>query len=671
MNTQQPASMNMPTYFANTDPYYEQASVTYTRAGPNADSAQYPGYYYYGHFPENHPPWPPYASEQPLYSLPDEHDGTHESDTTLANALHSQQLNTVLLEVPFSMPIYQRPFFYPNSAMVGQCAYPPHPENSQPEQALYAQNGHHAPSQTFTNVCSPHPPKHMYLNSALASHTQPPYMYRDFTSCYGYPTMLSPQVMPQAYPVLPNYAPAHVPAAREVKETVQKHRMHSSSGDFRGRRANPKLGKARQWGEGPVRESSTENEPAKLDEEHGKGNGAATSPPRSKMSLHCGATSESQRQGMRTNFVMWCGNVPSDAMVDELWSFFIGIPDDFGLDNTSAGSSPNATQGSDSSLGLSDPQEPGLVADNAAGIVSIFIISPQRGKGVHVSWYRAQTKAHEQKEVGSASDALSFTSTNSSLLRQPMFEHRFFILKSSSHEALVEALRTNVWRTQPHNEPVLDQAFRNSKRVTLLFSENFSGQFFGHADMASHIGGALPADTALKEKRGIPPDREYGSASAEMHSSDGVDRTSTSSSISGTPSINAERDAKEELAREAKERNLSLENMDRTHIENAGDTHMDTGILPRDISAVTYPSGAPCMPSQNLTPLIHEKTAQIGSPFYITWKNADPLPFADIQSLRNPWRDNRLVKVSRDGTELEPNVGRRLLDLWGPHNTTA
>lgn len=37
------------------------------------------------------------------------------------------------------------------------------------------------------------------------------------------------------------------------------------------------------------------------------------------------------------------------------------------------------------------------------------------------------------------------------------------------------------------------------------------------------------------------------------------------------------------------------------------------------------------------------------------------MPFIRTRHLRNPWNANREVKISRDGTEVEPVVGERLL----------
>lgn len=53
-----------------------------------------------------------------------------------------------------------------------------------------------------------------------------------------------------------------------------------------------------------------------------------------------------------------------------------------------------------------------------------------------------------------------------------------------------------------------------------------------------------------------------------------------------------------------------------------------------------------------------------GDCFKVEWLCTDRLPFYRTRHLRNPWNHDREVKVSRDGTELEPGVGKRLLDEW-------
>jgi hypothetical protein len=61
----------------------------------------------------------------------------------------------------------------------------------------------------------------------------------------------------------------------------------------------------------------------------------------------------------------------------------------------------------------------------------------------------------------------------------------------------------------------------------------------------------------------------------------------------------------------------------------------------------------------------HEsETEAWGESFKIEWLCTDKLPFHRTRHIRNPWNHDREVKVSRDGTEVEPIVGQRLLDEW-------
>jgi hypothetical protein len=60
-----------------------------------------------------------------------------------------------------------------------------------------------------------------------------------------------------------------------------------------------------------------------------------------------------------------------------------------------------------------------------------------------------------------------------------------------------------------------------------------------------------------------------------------------------------------------------------------------------------------------------------GKPFQIEWVSTNRLPFYRTRGLRNPWNANREVKIARDGTELEPSVGERLVHMFhrlGPSN---
>jgi hypothetical protein len=112
----------------------------------------------------------------------------------------------------------------------------------------------------------------------------------------------------------------------------------------------------------------------------------------------------------------------------------------------------------------------------------------------------------------------SYASTNSSFLVRH-FPRRFFILKSATtvstveilieprpiltwQEELQEAVKTGTWRTQRHNEPVLDQAFRTASEVILIFGANKAGEFFGYARMVEPIDKEKAARRAALQSAG-------------------------------------------------------------------------------------------------------------------------------------------------------------------------
>ena len=59
-----------------------------------------------------------------------------------------------------------------------------------------------------------------------------------------------------------------------------------------------------------------------------------------------------------------------------------------------------------------------------------------------------------------------------------------------------------------------------------------------------------------------------------------------------------------------------------------------------------------------------------GESFQVEWIRTDRLSFNRTRNLRNAWNHDREIKVSRDGTELEPSVGQALLDEWDKPDPT-
>lgn len=58
------------------------------------------------------------------------------------------------------------------------------------------------------------------------------------------------------------------------------------------------------------------------------------------------------------------------------------------------------------------------------------------------------------------------------------------------------------------------------------------------------------------------------------------------------------------------------------------------------------------------------KEWNLSSPFKVEWMSTNRLTFHRTRGLKNPWNANQDVKIARDGTELETNVGIRLLELF-------
>lgn len=59
-----------------------------------------------------------------------------------------------------------------------------------------------------------------------------------------------------------------------------------------------------------------------------------------------------------------------------------------------------------------------------------------------------------------------------------------------------------------------------------------------------------------------------------------------------------------------------------------------------------------------------EEGQSFGKPFRIQWISTERVPFHRTRGLRNPWNANREVKIARDGTEIEPTIGRKLIQLF-------
>lgn len=190
---------------------------------------------------------------------------------------------------------------------------------------------------------------------------------------------------------------------------------------------------------------------------------------------------------------------------------------------------------------------------------------------------------------------------------------KYYIVKSLTAQDLEASVRNGIWATQSHNEQTLNRAFEQAENVYLIFSANKSGEYFGYARMKTAISGepvnlspATPADEATSDPS-VTPQSIPTPATATAPKGRIID-----DSARGTIFWEAD--------------------------------HADSGI---DSPANEGGSG------QNW-----------GRQFKIEWVSTNRLPFYRTRGLRNPWNANREVKIARDGTELEPGIGRRLVQMF-------
>ncbi|KAG8233528.1 hypothetical protein J437_LFUL013543, partial [Ladona fulva] len=87
---------------------------------------------------------------------------------------------------------------------------------------------------------------------------------------------------------------------------------------------------------------------------------------------------------------------------------------------------------------------------------------------------------------------------------------RFFLIKSNNAENVTLSKAKGVWSTPPQNEARLNQAFRESRNVLLIFSVKESGKFAGLARLNSEsrrdvppISWVLPPGLSAKALGGV------------------------------------------------------------------------------------------------------------------------------------------------------------------------
>lgn len=209
----------------------------------------------------------------------------------------------------------------------------------------------------------------------------------------------------------------------------------------------------------------------------------------------------------------------------------------------------------------------------------------------------------------------------------PTQKDRFFILKSLTLEDLELSVRNGVWATQSHNEETLNNAFKAVDNVYLIFSANKSGEYFGYARMMSPINDDPLAAIEFAPKAQTTNDVDLPKA------------------IPTEPTDFCPRgNIIDDSARGTIFWEIEHEDGDGAESDTEGSVSAHSG--------QDGDSGSKAW----------------GKPFKLEWLSTTRLPFYRTRGLRNPWNSNREVKIARDGTEMEPSVGRRLIGLFNNNN---
>ncbi|KAF3395131.1 Zinc finger CCCH domain-containing protein 45 [Talaromyces pinophilus] len=246
--------------------------------------------------------------------------------------------------------------------------------------------------------------------------------------------------------------------------------------------------------------------------------------------------------------------------------------------------------------------------------------------------------------------------------QRPRVPDRYFIVKSLTLEDLELSRRSGIWATQTHNEAALNRAYesleKSADNVYLIFSANKSGEYFGYARMVS----AITDDEALALE--APPRPE--NPPSEVDDLDVIPTEATQTapkgriiddSARGTIFWEADSSEDDRHSNDDNEDEANSHNSDNDEDEEDDDEN-EAGV--EDVKD-----------EKNTTALGGEDVVAggqtFGKPFRIEWISTERVPFYRTRGLRNPWNSNREVKIARDGTEIEPSVGRKLIQLFHVH----
>ncbi|KAJ4983842.1 hypothetical protein SVAN01_10646 [Stagonosporopsis vannaccii] len=230
------------------------------------------------------------------------------------------------------------------------------------------------------------------------------------------------------------------------------------------------------------------------------------------------------------------------------------------------------------------------------------------------------------RQDGEATDGLQDKTTESPAHQsgdETKTVNKYFIVKSLTLQDLELSIRNGIWATQSHNEDILNKAYQSAENVYLIFSANKSGEYFGYARMTSPIledgsvfMGSAPKPENIMDAPDVP--KSIPTPATEWAPRGRIIDDSARGTIFWEAQL-SESEGDDEAT-------------EKVEIRVDGDS-----------------------------PVVAQSW---GKPFRVEWLSANRLPFYRTRGLRNPWNANREVKIARDGTELEPGVGERLIQMF-------
>lgn len=177
---------------------------------------------------------------------------------------------------------------------------------------------------------------------------------------------------------------------------------------------------------------------------------------------------------------------------------------------------------------------------------------------------------------------------------------------------------------------------QTAENVYLIFSANKSGEYFGYARMDSAID---PEGIVTKEVEPQPPARTILAQPTAVELPLTIPTPATATAPRGHIIDDSARGT---IFWEAESALLTPSSATEPASGDSGETSgEDAGQGSGVVQQTTF-----------------------GKPFKITWQSTERLPFYRTRGLRNPWNANREVKIARDGTEIEPTVGRKLIGMF-------